>query len=146
MNKIILIGNTCKDPEVKTTTSGIEVTSFSLAVQRDYKNAQGAYDTDFFNCIAYRGTAKIIGQYVAKGHKIACVGKLQNRSYEKDGTTRYLTEVIVESVEMLEKREKSQTQQPVPNKDIQKKSDDYFSNNNPNIDISEDDLPFSDRL
>jgi single-strand DNA-binding protein len=102
MNKVILIGNLTKDPEMKTTTSGTSVTNFTLAVQRRFKNAQGEREVDFLNCVAWKATAEIIAKYASKGNKVAVVGSIQTRTYEaQDKTKRYVTEVMVEEVTLL---------------------------------------------
>lgn len=105
MNKTILIGRVTKDIERKSTTSGKSVATFTLAVNRDYKNAEGKYDADFINCVAYEQRADIISTYVHKGDKFSVVGKLNTRTYDKqDGSKAYITEVIVESFEFLESK------------------------------------------
>ena len=105
MNKVILIGRVTKDIELKTTTSGKSVVSFTLAVNKDRKNENGNYDADFINCVAYGQQAETIGKYVSKGDKFGVFGKLNTRNYEKqDGSKVYITEVIVDSFEFLESK------------------------------------------
>lgn len=102
MNKVILIGNLTKDPELTTTTSGVNVVRFSIAVQRKYTNSEGERETDFFNVVAWRGLADICHRYLRKGSKAAVIGTLQNRNYEaQDGTKRFVTEVIADDVEFV---------------------------------------------
>lgn len=102
MNKVILIGNLTKDPELTETPSGVAVCRFSIAVSREYANADGNRETDFFNITVWRGRAENCGKYLKKGNKVAIVGNLQNRSYEdKDGIKRNVTEVIANEVEFL---------------------------------------------
>ena len=102
MNKVILIGNLTKDPELTETPSGVAVCKFSIAVSREYANADGNRETDFFNITVWRGRAENCGKYLKKGNKVAIVGNLQNRSYEdKDGIKRNITEVIANEVEFL---------------------------------------------
>lgn len=101
MNKVFLIGNLTRDPELTETSSGISVCRFTLAVKRNYQNADGEYETDFFNCQAWRGLAETIARYIHKGNKVAVTGSLQNRSYEKDGEKRTVTEIQVQDVEFL---------------------------------------------
>ena len=102
MNKVILVGNLTKDPELSETPSGVAVCKFSLAVSRDYTNAEGNRDTDFFNITVWRGRAENCGKYLKKGNKVAIVGSLQTRSYEdKDGIKRNVTDVIASEVEFL---------------------------------------------
>ena len=102
MNKVILIGNLTKDPEVRTTNNGTYVTTFSIAVNRKYKAQDGSQITDFFDIVAWRQLAELCGKYLEKGRKVGIVGELQTRSYEsKDGTKRYLTEIVASEVEFL---------------------------------------------
>jgi len=102
MNKVILIGNLTRDPELTETPSGIAVCKFAIAVSRDFTNADGERETDFFNITVWRGRAETCGEYLKKGNKVAIVGSLQNRSYEdKDGNKRNVTDVIASEVEFL---------------------------------------------
>ena len=102
MNKVILVGNLTRDPELSETPSGIAVCRFSIAVSRDYASADGNRETDFFNITVWRGRAENCGRYLKKGNKVAIVGSLQNRSYDdKDGNKRYVTDVIASEVEFL---------------------------------------------
>jgi single-strand DNA-binding protein len=102
MNKVILVGNLTRDPELTETPSGVAVCRFAIAVSRDYANADGNRETDFFNITVWRGRAENCGKYLKKGNKVAIVGSLQNRSYEdKDGIKRNVTDVIANEVEFL---------------------------------------------
>ena len=102
MNKIILIGNLTRDPELITTSNGISVCRFSLAVQRRFANPEGERDVDFINIVAWRTLADHCYKYLKKGHKAAVVGSLQIRSYDaNDGTKKYSTEVVADEVEFL---------------------------------------------
>lgn len=102
MNKVILIGRLTRDPEMRTTPSGIATTSFSIAVQRNYANAQGDREADFINCIAWRKQAENIAKYCTKGSQVAVDGRIQTRNYDaQDGTKRYVTEVIADNVTFL---------------------------------------------
>ncbi len=105
MNKVILVGNLTRDPELSETPSGIAVCRFSIAVSRDYANADGNRETDFFNITVWRGRAENCGKYLKKGNKVAIVGSLQNRTYDdKDGVKRYVTDVVANEVEFLTPR------------------------------------------
>jgi single-strand DNA-binding protein len=132
LNQVILIGHLVKDIELKILPSGKEVTSFSLAVQRNFKNQENEYDTDFINCVAFGNTAKLLSQYCFKGQLICVSGRLQIRSWESEQGRRYATEVIVNNIEVLEWKEK---------KSIEEKANKFFDEV-PTRDISEDDLPF----
>ena len=90
MNKVYLIGNLTRDPELTTTTSGISVCRMSIAVGRRFSNAEGSRETDFFNVTAWRGTADNCAKFLKKGNKIAVSGSIQTRNYEKaDGTKAF---------------------------------------------------------
>ena len=105
MNKVILIGRLTRDPEMRTTPSGVATTSFSIAVQRNYANAQGDREADFINCVAWRKQAENIAKYCTKGSQVAVEGRIQTRSYDaQDGTKRYVTEVIADNVTFLGSR------------------------------------------
>lgn len=102
MNKVILVGNLTRDPELSETSTGVAVCRFSIAVSRDFANADGNRETDFFNITVWRGRAENCGKYLKKGNKVAVVGSLQNRSYEdKDGVKRYVTDIVASEVEFL---------------------------------------------
>ena len=102
MNKVILVGNLTRDPELSETPNGVAVCRFSIAVSRDYANSDGTRETDFFNITVWRGRAENCGKYLKKGNKVAVVGSLQNRSYEdKDGIKRNVTDVVANEVEFL---------------------------------------------
>lgn len=134
MNKAILVGRLTKDPEKKTTQQGTSVTSFTIACQRRIKNAQGTYDADFINCVAWRQTADFVTKYFKKGDRIGCTGSIQTRSYEdKNGNTRYATEVNVDDVEFVES--KAQKAEPTA-EDLFKDELDEF------MPVEDNDLPF----
>jgi single-strand DNA-binding protein len=115
MNKVILVGRLTKDPEIRVTQSGKKVASFSVAVD-DGKDPSGNRLTQYFNCSAWDNLAGIIESYVKKGHRVALVGRLQNRSWDKpDGTKGYATDISVRELEMLTSRvEADQIQQSQP--------------------------------
>ena len=102
MNKVILVGNLTRDPELSETPNGLAVCRFAIAVSRDYANSDGNRETDFFNITVWRNRAENCGKYLKKGSKVAIVGRLQNRSYEdKDGIKRNVTDVVADEVEFL---------------------------------------------
>ncbi|MBE5744088.1 MAG: single-stranded DNA-binding protein [Clostridiales bacterium] len=102
MNKVYLIGNLTRDPEVSETSTGVPYCRFSIAVNRNFTNAEGNREADFFNVIVWRGQAESCGKFLKKGSKIAVVGSLQNRSYEdKDGVKRTVTDIVASEVEFL---------------------------------------------
>ena len=114
MNKVILTGNLTKDPELTETPTGVAVCRFAIAVSREYANADGTRETDFFNITVWRGRAENCGKYLKKGNKVAIVGSLQNRSYEdKDGIKRNVTDIIASEVEFLTPKTTSDEQEEV---------------------------------
>lgn len=105
MNKVILIGNLTKDPELSETSSGTAFCKFSIAVNRPFANADGDRETDFFNITTWRGQAETCAKYLAKGKKVCVVGSLQNRSYEdKSGVKHTVTDVVASEIEFLSAR------------------------------------------
>lgn len=130
MNKSILIGNLTKDPEISTTTNGVSVCRFTLAVTRRYANSDGERDTDFINIVAWRALADNCHRFLKKGSKVAVVGNIQSRSYDAaDGSKRYVTEIVAEEVEFLNTR----------NGDSEVKKEEEVSKLQP---IEDDGLPF----
>lgn len=135
MNKVYLIGNLTRDPELAETTSGIKVCRFAIAVNRTYAGSDGNRETDFFNITVWRTQAENCGRYLKKGSKVAIVGSLQNRSYEdKEGVKRNVTDIIASEVEFLASRSTQEGS-----------SDDGSSQRRerPKLEpVSDDDLPF----
>jgi single-strand DNA-binding protein len=109
-NKVFLIGNLTRDPELRFTTSGIPVASFAIAVNRfkkktDEAGASQAQDVDFINIVAWRRLAEICGEYLKKGRPVAIEGRLQLRSYTgKDGQPKTMAEVVADGMQMLGSR------------------------------------------
>lgn len=137
MNKVILIGNLGRDPELKTTPSGVSVCSFSVAVNRTYTNSAGEREVDFFNITTWRGLAENCAKYLSKGRKVAICGSLQTRTYDdKDGNKRYVTEVVADDVEFLTSKSEGGGDYQAPAKPQQKKQ---VSELEP---VDNDELPF----
>jgi len=106
LNRVVLIGHLTKDPELRTTSNGISVTSFTIAVDRNFNNQQGEKEADFIPVVAWRKLADTCAKYLAKGRLVAVSGRMQVRSYEgKDGLKRYITEVVADEVQFLERME-----------------------------------------
>ena len=102
MNKAILVGNLTRDPEQRTTSSGVAVTSFTVAVSRRYKSQDGQQQADFINCVAWRSTAEFVAKYFVKGSKIGVIGTIQTRTYDdQNGVRKYVTEVVADEVEFV---------------------------------------------
>lgn len=101
MNKVMLIGNLTRNPELNETASGISVCKFGLAVNRRFAK-EGEQDTDFFNCVAWRGLAETIARYCQKGNKVGITGHIEIRQYEgNDGVKKTAVDIVVEEVEFL---------------------------------------------
>jgi len=99
LNKIFIMGRLTRDPELRTTNSGTSVASFSLAVDRNYKGADGEKETDFIDCVAWRSTAEFAAKYFAKGRMAVVEGRLQIRPWtDKEGNNRRSAEVIVDNM------------------------------------------------
>ncbi len=108
MNKLYLIGNLTRDPEMSETPGGIAYCRLGLAVNRPYTGTDGNRETDFFNITVWRGQAENCGRYLKKGSKVAIVGSIQNRTYEdRDGNKRQVTDIIANEVEFLTVRNQS---------------------------------------
>ena len=114
INQVFIIGRTTKEPEFRQTQNGVSVATFTIACDRNFKNAQGEKETDFFNIVCWRGLAETVGRYLGKGRLVAVSGRLQNRSYEtKDGTKRYITEIVASEVQFLDRAKDAEQQQPL---------------------------------
>lgn len=102
MNKAFLIGNLTRDPEFRATAAGKGKCSFTLAINRSYKNVDGTRTADYINVVAWDKTADLCARYLAKGRKVCVVGQIQTRSYDaQDGSKRYVTEVYANEVEFI---------------------------------------------
>lgn len=103
LNKVVLIGRLTRDPELRYTSSGIPVTRFTLAVNRNFANQQGEREADFIPIVAWRSQAENSARYLSKGRLVAVAGRIQTGSYETpDGQRRYTTEVVADEVTFLE--------------------------------------------
>lgn len=99
LNRVILMGRLTGDPELKTTPNGVSVTSFTLAVDRNYAKKGEERKADFISIVCWRQTAEFVCRYFGKGAMIALEGQIQTRTYQaKDGTNRYVTEVVADNV------------------------------------------------
>lgn len=106
LNRVVLIGRLTKDPELRYTQNGVAVATFTLAVDRNYKNAQGERETDFIPCVVYRQLAENCANYLSKGKLAAVDGRIQVRSYTgQDGQRRWVTDVVAEDVRFLSPKE-----------------------------------------
>ena len=157
INRVVLTGRLTKDPELRTTQSGLSVTAFNLAVDRQYTNSQRKRDTDFISCVIWRKAAENFCNFTSKGSLVGIDGRIQTRNYDdKDGKRVYVTEVVVDNFALLESKKDRQNNNNGSyannNKGTYSKSNnganygnnnqDPFNNSGDTIDISDDDLPF----
>ena len=144
INQTVLTGRITRDLELKYTGTGTAVLSFSIAVERPFKNAQGERETDFIDIVAWRKTAENIAQYFKKGDGIGVVGRIQTRNYENnEGRKVYVTEVVAENFDFPIQNKSQQSQQqnnsPFANTDFN--SNDPFEKND-DVAVLDSDLPF----
>lgn len=140
INRVVLTGRTTRDLELRITNSGTNVCSFTLAVDRNFKNKNGEREADFISCIAWKKTAEVMSQYVKKGSVIGVDGRIQTRSYDnRDGQQVYVTEVVVENFSFLSDPPKN-SQVSKNNQSLNQSNDPFDSNGQ--VDIADDDLPF----
>jgi single-strand DNA-binding protein len=136
INKVILVGNVGKDPEVRNLDNGVSVANFSLATSESYKNKNGekVTNTEWHNIVVWRGLADVVEKYVKKGNPLYIEGKIKSRSWDdKDGVKHYATDIVADVMEMLGgKNSSTNSQDTAPKKE---KADE--PSNTP-----ADDLPF----
>ena len=103
MNKVVLMGRLTRDPELRYTPQGLPVLTFSLAVNRNFKNANGEQEADFIQIVAWRKLAETLAKYLKKGARVCIAGRLQTRSYDgNDGQKRYVTEVVADDASIID--------------------------------------------
>ena len=139
MNRAILVGRITKDPEMKMTTSNIPVVSFTLAVNRQYTDPSGERQADFIQCVVWRKQAENLAQFVKKGALLGIEGRIQTRQYEADGGTRYVTEVLCDSIQFLES--KGESSQTTSHETQESADNDEFYETSKQL-AAEEDLPF----
>lgn len=136
LNKAILIGRLTKDPESRFLQTGTAVTTFTLAVDRTFKSKDGERGTDFIPIVAWGKTAELAGNYLSKGRQTAVSGRIQTRSYDaKDGTKRYVTEIVADEITFLGSKNDQRTSQPANDFGVSMDSDDFSE-------LDDDDTPF----
>lgn len=139
MNSISIVGRVTKDVETETTNSGIEYARFNVAVQSEFKTADGEKKADFFPCIAWRETAKNIAKYFKKGYPIGIVGSMNSRTYEKaDGTNQLIWELNVKTFSFVGGSNDEEKEEKQTTKSKKSKSQSELTP----IDDIDDDLPF----
>ncbi len=162
MNKVVLVGRLTRDPEIRTSSSGMQIASFSLAVNRNFRNKEGNIEADFINVVVFGKQAENVGKYITKGQMLGVEGRIQTRNYDaQDGTKRYVTEVVADNVEFLSSKNSGNSASndaPVnayvdttssfyvdePSKDngVDISTEDPFKNFGSEVALSDDDLPF----
>ena len=160
MNKAILIGRLTKDPELRTTPTGRNVCQFSVAVSRNFTNANGEREADFINCVVWDKQAENLVKYQKKGNQIAVEGRIQTRNYDdKDGKKVYVTEILASNISFLDSkgtntssndfnslpeppREDSVSSSNMNNMETVSVDKDPFEAFGDSIEISDNDLPF----
>lgn len=162
MNKVILIGRLTRDPEMRTTMNGMNVTRFSIAVNRTYQDQNGERGVDYINCVAWRKQAENIAKYCTKGTQVAVDGRIQTGSYDaQDGSKRYTTDIVCDNVTFLGSKgdnnggnsynnnnnnsynpPNDSFNEPVENMPTSDISEDPFKDFGNEIALSDDDLPF----
>nr|DAY36916.1 MAG TPA: Single strand binding protein [Caudoviricetes sp.] len=140
LNSVVLVGRLTKDPELRYTPSNQAVSTFSLAVNRNFKSQNGEREADFINCVIWRQQAENLANWAKKGALIGITGRIQTRNYEnQQGQRVYVTEVVAENFQLLESQKERGNQ-------TQANSQPDFGRNEPMnanpMDISDDDLPF----
>ncbi|VKJ72141.1 prophage LambdaSa2, single-strand binding protein [Streptococcus pneumoniae] len=137
INNVVLVGRLTRDPELRYTPSNVAVATFSLAVNRNFKNQAGDREADFIYCMIWRKQAELFAEWYKKGNLVGITGRIQTRSYDnQQGQRVYVTEVVAETFQLLEKRDNSANQS-----NIEEQMPASFGTTNP-LDISDDDLPF----
>ncbi|MCI2869491.1 single-stranded DNA-binding protein [Staphylococcus hominis] len=139
INRVILVGRLTKDPEYRQTQSGVSTATFTLAVNRTFKNKNGEREADFINVVVFRQQAENVSKYLSKGSLAGVDGRIQSRNYENnEGRRVFVTEVVADSVQFLEPKNNNQAQQqgqaPAGNNP--------FGNDNGINDIDDSTLPF----
>ncbi|MBQ9825079.1 MAG: single-stranded DNA-binding protein [Solobacterium sp.] len=167
INRVVLVGRLTRDVEVRKTQSGLSVASFTVAVDNRRRGQDGTTQNtaDFINCVAWRQSADFLGQYARKGAMIGVDGRIQTRNYDRDGQKVYVTEVVADTVQLLESRAQSEARaqqsggyqdnygyqpQPAYQQSYQQPSYSQPAQPQPSyddfgpagLDISSDDLPF----
>ena len=157
INRAVLTGRLTKDPELRTTQSGLSVVSFNLAVDRPYKDNNGNYGADFISCVIWRKAAENFCNFTSKGSLVGIDGRIQTRNYDdNDGKKVYVTEIVVDNFALLESKKDRQNNNNGNNinnhsgnysksnngANYDNNSQDPFNSSGDTIDISDDDLPF----
>ena len=115
LNKWTGIGRLVRDPEARTTQSGTMVTTFTIAIDRNYTNQQGERETDFISIVTFKGLAETVAKFISKGRLVAVSGRLQIRKYQdKEDKTRYISEIVADEVQFLDRAKDGQAEPQEP--------------------------------
>lgn len=167
INRVVLVGRLTRDPDLRSTGSGIAVATFTVAVNRTFTNNQGEREADFINCVIWRKAAENFANFTHKGSLVGVEGRIQTRSYDNnEGQKVYVTEVVVDNFSLLESKSQSESRtnnsrnynstpnqsfsnngtnnsnQSTPKPTNNQPMADPFADSGSSIDISDDDLPF----
>lgn len=155
INNVTLVGRLTKDPDLRYTSSGNPVATFTLAVNRNFTSADGNREADFINCVIWRKPAETLAGYAKKGVLIGVTGRIQTRSYDnQQGQRVYVTEVVADNFQLLESKKADSSQNTQVSGVSNSQTNNYTRNQqnrnndesdpfgNSSIDISDDDLPF----
>ena len=150
INRFVGTGRLTADPKFRTTPSGVSIANFTLAVNRNFTNAQGERESDFINIVVFRKQAENVNNYLSKGSLAGVDGRIQSRSYDNnEGKRVFVTEIVADSVQFLEPKGNnnqnvSQGQQTgnINQQTGNAAEDNPFANNNGSVDIQNSDLPF----
>lgn len=132
INNVVLVGRLTKKPELKFTANGTKYTQFSVAVQKKFKSQNGEYESDFISCLMWSTAAENFTKFTNKGSLVGIEGRIQTRSYDKDGKRVYITEVVAENFSLLESKKVTESRNNV----VQPIEESPFNG------VSDDDLPF----
>ncbi|MHC5269305.1 single-stranded DNA-binding protein [Enterococcus sp. LJL98] len=167
INNVVLVGRLTKDPDLRYTSSGTAVATFTLAVNRNFASQSGEREADFINCVIWRKSAETLANYAKKGTLLGVTGRIQTRNYEnQQGQRVYVTEIVAENFQLLESRAVNEQRRSAPGGDFGQNQPSFGNTSNQNqststtsgmpnfdrdtsdpfggssIDISDDDLPF----
>ena len=145
INRAVLTGRLTKDPELRTTQSGLSVAAFNLTVDRQYSNSQGKRDADFVSCVIWRKAAENFYNFTSKGSLVGIDGRIQTRTYDDKGGKRvYVTEVVIDSFSLLESKKEKQSNAVGYNGNNANSNNTQgpFNSQGDTVDITDDDLPF----
>ncbi|WP_270273209.1 single-stranded DNA-binding protein [Enterococcus gallinarum] len=155
INNVVLVGRFTKDPDLKYTSNGTAVVTFTLAVNRNFTSADGTREADFINCVIWRKPAETLANYARKGTLLGVTGRIQTRSYDnQQGQRVFVTEVVADNFQLLESKKADSSQNTQGSGVSNSQTNNYTRNQqntnsvtadpfgNSSIDISDDDLPF----